>query len=127
MAGRVQNLKPWPKGVSGNPGGRPRNDVSAEIACAIFEQNADLIYNALVGRIARGDVRLFQVLADRAYGKVKITVEQNTNDLYAERLEAARKRVVEGMSQSEIEDKIESLQRELGIRIKGDASVCPQS
>ena len=30
--GRVQNLKPWPKGVSGNPGGRPKRDLASEIA-----------------------------------------------------------------------------------------------
>lgn len=29
MAGRPQNLKPWPKGKSGNPGGRPRRRTIA--------------------------------------------------------------------------------------------------
>ena len=26
MARRIDNLKPWPKGVSGNPGGRPKKN-----------------------------------------------------------------------------------------------------
>ena len=41
MAGCIQNLKPWPKGVSGNPAGRPKNDISVEIARAVFENNPE--------------------------------------------------------------------------------------
>lgn len=36
VAGRIENLKPWPKGVSGNPGGRPKRDLSSEIAQGRF-------------------------------------------------------------------------------------------
>jgi hypothetical protein len=37
VAGRKGNLKPWKPGQSGNPGGRPKRDLAAEIARAIFE------------------------------------------------------------------------------------------
>ena len=71
MAGRIQNLKPWPKGVSGNPKGRAKDDISAELARAVFENNAEAIYRAMARRLIKGDVRAFKILAERAYGKVK--------------------------------------------------------
>jgi hypothetical protein len=49
VAGRVENLKPWPKGVSGNPAGRPKNDISVEIARAVFENNPEAIYTGCGG------------------------------------------------------------------------------
>jgi len=30
LVGRIENLKPWPKGVSGHPGGRPRKKLIDE-------------------------------------------------------------------------------------------------
>ena len=97
MSGRLQNLKPWPKGVSGNPAGRPRRDLSAELARAVFEQNPELIYRAMLRALKKGNARTFAILADRAYGKVTASVEM---DLHAsmslvERLQRARKRVTE--------------------------------
>src|SRR5947209_16776029 len=71
VAGRIENLKPWPKGISGNPGGRPKRDVSAEIAQAIFERNQDVIYKVMLRELKSGNARVFATLADRAYGKVK--------------------------------------------------------
>jgi hypothetical protein len=47
VAGRIENLRPWPKGVSGNLKGRPKEDISAEIARALFENNAEAIYTVL--------------------------------------------------------------------------------
>jgi len=43
--GRVENLKPWPKGVSGNPGGRPRKQPITEA------------YLEVAGRTVPGDSR----------------------------------------------------------------------
>ena len=91
MAGRIENVKPWPKGVSGNSKGRPKCDISSEIARAVFENNAEAIYRAMACRLIKGDVRAFKILAERAYGKVKKHVElELTTQGVAERLQAAR-------------------------------------
>jgi hypothetical protein len=112
VAGRIQNLKPWPKGVSGNPTGRPMNDISSEIARAIFENNPEAIYRGLARRLAKGDARLFKMLADRAYGRVKEQVEVDFSQSIVARLEEGRRRVLEGLSDAELSERIERLQRE---------------
>jgi hypothetical protein len=48
----LANLLPYPKGVSGNPGGKPRVDVSAIIARAIIENNAEAIYEVFLVKLA---------------------------------------------------------------------------
>ena len=113
MKGRIQNLKPWPKGVSGNPAGRPKRDVTAEIAQAVFENNADAIYRAMTRALCKGDAKVFRVLADRAYGKVKQQIEVDTSQGLAERLNAARRRACEPLTDDEIRARISMLEREL--------------
>jgi hypothetical protein len=62
----------------------------------------EAIYMAMARRLMKGDVGAFKILAERAYGKVKEHVE-----LYlgvsglAERLQAARLRMVECSSEAE--------------------------
>ena len=75
MSGRIQNLKPWPKGVSGNPGGRPRRDVASEIAQAVFENNPEVIYQAMLKALKKGTPRVFTALAERAYGRAIPPIE----------------------------------------------------
>ena len=41
MAGRVENLKPFPKGVSGNPGGRPNDVKNPAVLLAWAAPNSD--------------------------------------------------------------------------------------
>jgi hypothetical protein len=62
-------------GQSGNPGGRPKRDYAAEIAQAVFEQNPDLIYKAMLKSLKRGSAGSFAVLAERGYGKTPQHVE----------------------------------------------------
>lgn len=78
VAGLVQNLKPWPKGVSGNPGGRPRKKlITSELERLLQEQSPDtsgktwavLIAEALLRQAAKGDVRAIGELANRVEGK----------------------------------------------------------
>jgi hypothetical protein len=64
-----ENLKPYPKGVSGNPTGRPGTDVAARIARRIFELNEEEIYEGMGVGLLNGGAYDFSVLADRAYGK----------------------------------------------------------
>ena len=113
--GRVENLKPWPKGVSGNLAGRPENDVAREIAQAVFEQNPEAIYKALVRKLLKGDAHLFKQLADRAYGKVTNTVETDVSADIVERLESARRRQLESLSDEEFNKQIDDLKEKLGF------------
>ena len=73
--GRTENLKPWKPAHCGNPGGRRKKDVEAEIAQRVFEENADAIYRAMLKALLKGDPEVFAVLADRAFGKCSQKVE----------------------------------------------------
>ncbi len=90
--GRTENLKSWKPGQSGNPGGRPKKDIAAEIAQRVFEENAESIEKAMLKALLKGDPKVFAVLADRAFGKLTLKVEipglENLQDLIVE----ARKR-----------------------------------
>jgi hypothetical protein len=77
-------------------------------------------------RLAKGDARVFKVLADRAYGKVKEQVEADIYDSLAEKLQAARCRVLEGLSDAEIVERIEQVQRQLQLKA-GDTVETPQN
>jgi Family of unknown function (DUF5681) len=78
-SGRVENLKPWAKGVSGNPGGRPRTAPIAELLRELLEklcpgdkQNrtcAHKIAEAMLKRACQGDVRAAREVADRTEGR----------------------------------------------------------
>ena len=70
--GQATQFKP---GQSGNPGGRPKNDLAREIAQAIFENDADAIYKAFREALLKGNAYTFKELAERAYGKVAQAVE----------------------------------------------------
>jgi hypothetical protein len=98
VAGRIENLKPWPKGVSGNYAGRPKHDLAAEIARAVFERNPAAIYRAMLKALKKGNAKTFATLADRGYGKVTARVEMDVDASFslAERIKAGRKRVTEG-------------------------------
>ena len=75
VAGRNENLKPWKPGQSGNPGGRPKRDLAAEIARAIFERDAEAIERVFAGELRKGNYKVFTALADRAYGKPHQSLE----------------------------------------------------
>ena len=75
MAGRIANLRPWKPGQSGNPGGRPKRDMAAEIARAIFERDAEAIERVFAAALRKGDANIFRALADRAYGKPRQQIE----------------------------------------------------
>ena len=80
MGGRKENLKPWKPGQSGNPGGRPKRDLAAEIARAIFEKDAEAITRAFAAQLKKGNAKVFTALADRAYGRPRQQIEQAGED-----------------------------------------------
>lgn len=78
--------KPWQfqKGVSANPGGRPKVDYSARIARLVLEKSQDKLQEALsrclFAGLKRGDIKAFKVIAERAYGKLPQPVEHGGTD-----------------------------------------------
>jgi hypothetical protein len=74
---RIANIAPYrfQPGKSGNPGGRPKHDLAADIARAVFEQNAEALYRAYTRAALKGNAYAFKELADRAYGKLKERIE----------------------------------------------------
>ncbi len=79
-------------GQSGNPGGGPKKDIAAEIAQRVFEENTDAIYRAMLKALLKGDPKVFEVLADRAYGKLTQKVEIPGIENLPEALAEARAR-----------------------------------
>jgi len=69
------NLTPWPKGISGNPKGRPKlPDIRGALAAILADEQQgmtalDAILRSLRAKAIRGDIRAAEVLLDRAFGK----------------------------------------------------------
>ncbi len=98
-SGGRATLKPWPKGVSGNPGGRPRGrSVSARLR-ALLEGTAvggkplpdgkavaNLVAEVILTHALKGDPRFVALLLDRVEGKVKERVEAEVNQAVAGRI-----------------------------------------
>ena len=88
MSGTTENLRPWPKGVSGNPGGRPKTKPLTEELERLLEQEAPngkgetwgaRIAKALVVKASKGDVRAISELANRLEGKPLQAIEMDEN------------------------------------------------
>ncbi len=83
----TSGLRPWPKGVSGNPGGRPKKLPITDVLREELEKRGK--HNVMVSRsIARklidlalaGNIEAMHLIADRAEGKVPQRVEQSGPD-----------------------------------------------
>lgn len=100
-------LKPWhwQPGQSGNPNGRPKHDLAAEMARAVFENNGPALYAAFTKALKRGNAYAFKELADRAYGKLK--------DRHEVELGPYRE-----MSEEQLKMRVSELERQLGIKQK---------
>jgi hypothetical protein len=97
-----RNLKPWPKGVSGNPGGRPKKQpITEELERLLAEEApnhngqtwAAVIAEALLLQASEGDIKAISELANRVEGKPlqAFSVSNDSYESLAERLERARK------------------------------------
>jgi hypothetical protein len=81
--------------------------MGAEIARAVLEGNQETIYRAMSRALLRGNAHTFEVLANRAYGKVPNKVELTGRD--GGPLEYRQ------MSDADLQARIEQLQDELGL------------
>jgi hypothetical protein len=80
--GNPQNLTPFKKGQSGNPNGRPKklpaiDKIMADVLGSLDDDNspAHEIIEAIKKKAKLGDPRAAELLLDRAYGKVKQSIE----------------------------------------------------
>ena len=84
----------FPKGVSGNPGGKPGYDLAARLAREVIEENYRGAKKGLGKQLNGGNAYTFKELAERGYGKLKQTVEVSDAEKVLERLAAGRRRIV---------------------------------
>lgn len=88
----IKNLKPYVPGQCGNPGGKPAFDHAQAIARAIFENDSEAIYAAFVKALRAGNAYSFDVLANRAFGKMKETVVHEGLEALADKLNDIRRK-----------------------------------
>ena len=101
-------VRKWKPGQSGNPTGRNGKDVAQEIAKAIFTQNPELIYQAFSSALKKGNAYAFQVLSDRAFGKLKETKEVTHK--------------YEEVPDGDLQHRIDQLMKDLGLAQQVDSA-----
>lgn len=90
----LKNLvAPWKPGDVPNPTGKNQHDEAAAIAKAVISNNAEEIYKALTEGLLKGNFYGFDVVANRAFGKLKEKIEHSAADDLVKRLMEGRKRV----------------------------------
>jgi len=78
-----QNLKPFPKGVSGNPKGAPKTKLLKEVLTAELQTESGgidkltAIINKLTTMAVKGDMNAIKEVLDRYAGK---SVQHNINE-----------------------------------------------
>ena len=78
----IPNSKPFKKGESGNPNGRPKKlpELDKLLADVLGEEKdgitaAEAILKALRAKATKGDIRAAEVLLDRGWGKAKQSMD----------------------------------------------------
>lgn len=89
-------IAPWNPETAPKHGGRPKSDMAATIARAIFENNSQMIYDAMSKELSKGSAYAFEKLAERDFGKLKEQLQLSGTEEMVSRLAAGRKRAMEG-------------------------------
>lgn len=80
----IPGNKPFPKGKSGNPKGRPKlPDISEALAKILADEKdgytaLEATLMALRAKAVKGDIRAAEALLDRAFGKPRQSVDHTT-------------------------------------------------
>jgi len=78
---KEKNLKPFEKGVSGNPGGRPHwKKVTELMKTETNQEKLAVMVDKVFDLALEGNMRAVEFIADRLEGKVAQRVEVSTND-----------------------------------------------
>ena len=88
MANPIDNLTPWKKGQSGNPGGRPKGKLNLNAMLEKFMENeidtpkgkkqaAELFIEGLFKNALKGNSTAINQIIDRLAGKVKDQIKQD--------------------------------------------------
>jgi hypothetical protein len=83
----LANLKPWAKGTSGNPGGRPKGQSITAALRRLVEQGdtAERLAAVLIKNGLEGDIHHLRAILDRLDGDVRknmdITLQNEGRDL----------------------------------------------
>jgi hypothetical protein len=118
VAGSAHNLRPWPKGVSGNPGGRPRKRLITDELVRLLQQEAPntagktwaaAIAEVLLKQALNGDVRAIGEVANRVEGK----------PLQAMDLHLDPPADIQNLTEEELNQRIAELERELFPTMNG--------
>ena len=84
-----------------------KNDVAREIARAIFENNAEALYKAYCKAALKGNAYAFKELSDRAYGKIKESMELSGPD--------GGPIDLRNLTDQDLDQQIAELERKLGL------------
>ena len=91
IAKRNANLKPFQKGQSGNPNGRPKKLPQLDVLLAEVlgeEKDGFTAAQAILMKVRQkaigGDMRAAEIILDRAYGKAKQSVEVTEKTIIVE-------------------------------------------
>lgn len=77
---RLANLKPFQRGVSGNPGGKPKGEDVRSLARKNTKRAMERIVELIDDEDPRVALMAAKEVLDRAYGKPKVAEDDETGD-----------------------------------------------
>lgn len=93
----IENLRPFPPGVSGNPGGRPKKKPITEMYERIMDDPDAMaaLQKSVLSALKRGNMAMvlqLKEMTDRVEGKVTQPIEADVTVNLADAIAEARKR-----------------------------------